>query len=195
VTNFSKLTGLPIYDLYSELNSMLHNNAIKWSNDNQICLNTTVDAPDDFLKGCGSLTHDWSASKQIIDQFGNERIEVKKYDTPYTESDFSTMCSQFKHTLFEHVYNELAKRYKLGRVRIMKSKPKTCLSWHTDANIRIHYPIKTQEGCFMIIENEVQHLTASTWWETNTLPLHTAVNASKEDRIHLVAVVLYNHNI
>ena len=190
MTNFIKLTGLPIHDLYSELNSLLHINVIKWSSDNQICLNTTVDAPDDFLKGSGSLTHNWAASKKIKDQFGNERIEVMPYDTPYTETDFSIMCSQFKHTLFEDVYNELAKRYRLGRVRIMKSKSKTCLSWHTDANIRVHYPIKTQEGCFMIIENEVQHLSESTWWETNTFKLHTAANASKEDRIHLVAVVV-----
>lgn len=190
MTNFKKLTDLPIYDLYSELNSMLHNNLIKWSSDNQICLNTTVNAPADFLKGCGSLTHDWSTSKQIIDQFGNERIEVNRYTVPYNETDFAVMCSQFKNTLFEDVYNALANRYKIGRVRIMKSKSKTCLTWHTDSTIRIHYPIKTQDGCFMIIENEVQHLTASTWWETNTLPSHTSVNASKEDRIHLVAVVL-----
>jgi len=190
VTNFTKLTDLPIYDLYSELNYMLHNNVISWSKDYQICLNTTVDSPDNFIKGCGSLTHDWSTSKTIIDQFGNERIEVKTYDVPYTETDFSVLCSQFKNTLFEDVYNKLAGKYKLGRVRIMKSKPKTCLSWHTDANIRVHYPIKTQDGCFMIIENEVQHLSEFTWWETNTFPLHTAVNASKEDRIHLVAVVM-----
>ncbi len=190
MTNFIKLTDLPIYDLYSELNSMLHSNVISWSKEHQICLNTTVDSPDDFIKGCGSLMYDWSTSARIIDQFGNERIEVKPYDVPYNESDFSMLCSQFKNTLFEDVYNTLASKYKLGRVRIMKSKTKTCLSWHTDDSIRVHYPIKTQDGCFMIIENEVQHLSKFTWWETNTILPHTAMNASNEDRIHLVAVVL-----
>jgi hypothetical protein len=76
----------------------------------------------------------------------------------------------------------------------MKSKPKTCLSWHVDTTPRIHFPIKTQDGCFMVIDNEVQHLTKNTWWWTNTVAPHTAFNASKEDRIHLVAVVLDDKN-
>jgi hypothetical protein len=190
MSNFKKLVDLPVYDLYPELNELLHNKTLHWGIYNQICLNTTEDRPDDFLFGVGSLTHDWTKSETIVDQFGNERIEVPKFETPYTEEQFTNLCSQFKNTLFELVFNELTSKYKIGRIRLMKSKPKTCLSWHVDSNIRIHYPIKTQEGCFMIIENELMHLELNSWWQTNTFPLHTAVNASKEDRIHLVAVVL-----
>jgi hypothetical protein len=72
----------------------------------------------------------------------------------------------------------------------MKSLPKTCLSWHVDDTKRIHYPIKTQEGCFMIIEEEIKHLPQHTWWLTNTLVKHTAMNASLEDRVHLVVTLL-----
>lgn len=189
MTNFVELTGLPTYDLYTELNSMLHSKLIEWK-DTQICLNTTVDSPDDIHLGCGSLLYDWSTAKSIIDEFGNERVDVQQYAQPYEESNFTELCSQFKNTLFEDVYNKLSARYKLGRVRIMKSKSKTCLSWHVDTSIRVHYPIKTQDGCLMIIENEVKHLSANKWWETNTILPHTATNASNEDRIHLVAVVL-----
>jgi hypothetical protein len=42
----------------------------------------------------------------------------------------------------------------------------------------------------MIIEDEVKHLPANTWWLTNTLVKHTALNASMEDRIHLVASLI-----
>ena len=72
----------------------------------------------------------------------------------------------------------------------MRSGSKSCLSWHIDSEIRIHYPIKTQEGCLMIIEEEAKHLTQNQWWWTNTVIPHTAMNASKEDRVHLVVSIL-----
>ena len=190
MTNFQQLDNLPILDLNEELNVLLKNNVIKWNTDNQICLNSTVNNLDDFHFGTGSLTHNWDNKEIVIDDVGNEKIKVSELTNRLKEEDFSVLCSAFKNTEFEIVYNKLKQHYKLGRVRLMKSKPKTCLSWHTDSNIRIHYPIKTQPGCFMVIDNEVKHLPQYTWWLTNTFPFHTAVNASKEDRIHLVAVVL-----
>jgi hypothetical protein len=42
----------------------------------------------------------------------------------------------------------------------------------------------------MVIQDEVLHLEQGQWYMTNTMPEHTAFNASKEDRIHLVVVVL-----
>ena len=72
----------------------------------------------------------------------------------------------------------------------MKSKPKTCLSWHKDDHLRLHFPIQTQEGCFMIIEDKSYFLNKNQWYLTNTLKSHTAINASKKDRIHLVATII-----
>ena len=190
MSNFKQITTLPIYDLYSELNRLIENNTISWSKENQICINTTEQNPDNFLLGCGSLDFDWNNSKTIVDQYGNESIVVSDHKVKYTEQDFSILCSQFKNTLFEDVYMQLCNNYKLGRVRLMKSKSKTCLSWHVDNSTRIHYPIKTQEGCFMVIEDEVKYLEPNNWYWTDTVLLHTAFNASKEDRIHLVAVIL-----
>jgi aspartyl/asparaginyl beta-hydroxylase (cupin superfamily) len=92
--------------------------------------------------------------------------------------------------VFEEIYYTLQKYYTLGRVRLMQSKPKTCLTWHNDNSKRIHLPIKTNAGCQMVIENQVQHMPAGTWWLTDTTVPHTAFNASTESRIHLVAVVL-----
>ena len=184
---FIKLFDLPVYDLYNELNILLDSKKIEWYNkvDDQICLNSTTDDPDNYLLGRGSLVYDWDKSYTV-----NGELIVPKRSNVLKEEDFVVLCSQFKNTLFEEVYNELNKKYVLGRVRIMKSKPKTCLSWHTDSSPRIHYPMKTQEGCLMVIDDQIQHLTKNTWWWTDTRFSHTAFNSSKEDRTHLVVVVL-----
>lgn len=190
--NFSHVDNLPVLDLSTELARMLESGRISWSRDNQICLNTIPGKEDDYTLGSGSLIHDWNNHVVNIDENGNERIEVKELprDQCREEQDFSVMCLAFKDSLFEVVYRALNERYRLGRVRIMKMKPKTCVSWHDDYGKRLHYPIKTQPGCFMIIENEFMHIPSQEWWMTNTWLKHTALNSSKEDRIHLVASIV-----
>lgn len=191
MTHYTQLTHLPLYiNLFEELNHLIAEEKIEWTDSNQICLNTILGHENDYQKGTGSLYLDWSNAIETIDEYGNQKIYVPPYETPLKESDFTILCDQFRGTVFEDVYNELTSQYQVGRVRIMKSKSKTCLTWHIDSTPRIHFPIKTQEGCFMIIEDEVKHLPQETWWMTNTILPHTALNGSKEDRIHLVAVVL-----
>jgi hypothetical protein len=191
MSNFLQIQNLPIYDLYTELNKLLDNNIIDWpSSHAQICLNTVTENSDDYSIGIGSLIYDWNRSYDEIDEFGNKKTVLVKFENPYVESDFKFLCNQFKGTLFEHVYYELEKVYNIGRVRIMKSKSKTCLTWHKDDTSRVHYPIKTQRGCFMVIEDEIMHLEQNMWYWTDTTVKHTAFNSSLEDRIHLVATIL-----
>lgn len=190
MSNFIELNDLPEFDLRTDFNFLLQNKKISWPESNQICLNTIVSEPTNYLKGTNSLIYDWDNAKDTIDEYGNKKLVVPLHKTPLQEEDFTVLCKQFENTVFETVYNLLSQRYKLGRVRLMKSTPKSCLTWHTDSSPRIHYPIKTQEGCFMVIENEVKHLEANKWYWTDTIKPHTAFNASKEDRIHLVAVIL-----
>lgn len=189
MSNFTQINNLSKYDLYTELNTMIQEDKLYWNKDNQICINTISGQEDNFTIGTGSLTVDWDFGK-AQDANGNEVRIVNEKQSILQENDFTVMCSQFKNTKFEEMYEELSNKYTLGRVRLMRSKSKTCLSWHTDKSIRLHYPLKTQEGCLMIIEDEVMHLTKDTWWMTNTISKHTAINASREDRIHLVAVIL-----
>lgn len=189
-SNFARLGHLPVCDLLTPLNDMLRAGTISWSRDNQICLNT-IEGNDDPHYGCGSLAYDWGNKQTITDPVtGEERIEVALRTDPLHEHQFVRLCSVFEGTVFSEIYRELSSQFHVGRVRIMRSVPKTCLSWHVDHNIRIHYPIKTQPGCIMVIEDEAKHLPPNTWWITNTFPHHTAMNASKQDRIHLVAVCL-----
>jgi hypothetical protein len=190
MSNFIELSDLPSFDLRTDLHFLLQNKKISWPKSNQICLNTIASEPTNYLKGTNSLIYDWDNAKDTIDEYGNKELVVSLHKSPLQEENFTVLCKQFENTVFETVYNLLSQQYKLGRVRLMKSSPKSCLSWHTDSSSRIHYPIKTQEGCFMIIENEVKHLEANKWYWTDTIKPHTAFNSSKEDRIHLVAVIL-----
>jgi len=189
-THFTKIDHLPCLDLEQELDSLLRNDYVYWVNDEQICINTTTEGCNDFSEGAGSLIYDWNKKTTIVNEKGKEEIQVPKRDTALAEKDFEFLCSAFRDTLFETVYLKLKEHYLLGRVRLMKSKPKSCLSWHYDLEKRLHYPIKTQEGCFMVIDDEVQHVPQFQWCLTDTTTKHTAVNASKEERIHLVACIL-----
>lgn len=194
--NFKKL-DFPEYDgdyLYNEMLA-LGELDIHWHRDhNQICLNTIPGQENDHLYGCGSLHYDWS-NKQIIElENGETKMHVPERDYKPDESEFTVFNEKFKDTVFGEIYDRLTQAYTLGRVRLMRSKPKTCLTWHTDTSPRIHLPIKTNTGCQMVIENQVQHMTAGTWWLTDTTKFHTAFNASTETRIHLVAVVLDGSN-
>ncbi len=185
MSNFNELKNLPCLDLETEMNRLLDNNLINWGTQNQICINTTLDQPDDFHLGAGSLWYDWKNATKV-----NDKLNVPVQSNRLEEHDFVQLCNVFKNTLFEEVYNELTNHYQLGRVRLIKSKPKTCMTWHTDNTTRLHYPVKTQEGCFMVIEDEIKFLPKYTWWHTHTLVKHTAFNASFEERVHLVVNLL-----
>ena len=188
--NFTEI-DLPTYDtLLVELTELLNSNVLSWGEQNQICLNSISGFENDFHKGAGSLIYDWDNSKidtaNGVDSIANL---LKKTEQLY-ESDFTLICNQFKGTTFETVYNMLSQYFVLGRVRLMRLHPKTCLSWHNDDTPRLHFPILTQEGCMMVIEDEAMHLPKNKWCMTDTTKKHTALNGSNTSRIHLVAAIL-----
>lgn len=192
---FKKL-DLPNFDLMTDFNRLFSEGKLWWMPTmHQISINSSVGEENNIHKGIGSLALDWFNAKEKTDENGNKYLDVPEIDPKlrYKESDFTELCTPFKGTQFEEMYNLLKNNFNIGRVRIMKSSPNTCLSWHIDGQPRIHYPLKTQEGCYMVIENEVTHLEKNTWWATDTMHKHTAFNGSKEDRIHLVVNVLDNY--
>lgn len=186
---FKIINDLPIIDnLYQEFVDMLDNQTIWWYRDtvDQICINTVPEEPDNFHLGRGSLTWDWDNS--TYDE--NNQIVLNKREKQLREEDFTVLCNQFKNTSFEKIYVALEKKYVLGRVRIMNLLPKTCLTWHKDSTTRVHYPMLTHEGCFMVIQDEVKHLPVNTWWHTDTSVKHTVFNGSKKNRYHIVAAII-----
>lgn len=180
--NFKELTDLPNYDNlleeFDEISRYHKFNILR----NQICINDIEKNSDDVYRGVGSLIKDWENAHH-----SNDKITLSKKDSFLKEEQFKYVCNQFKNTTFEDIFLLLNEKYKIGRFRIMIMNPKTCLSWHTDDTERIHYPLKTQKGCFMIIEDELFSFKENKWYLTKTKKYHTAINSSLEKRVHLVA--------
>ena len=123
----------------------------------------------------------------------NETGKEVKRDIGIKEYKYTQFIEDFKNTYFKEVYNELSKRYKLGRVRLLLKEPRSTLSWHRDPEPRLHIPIITNPGCLMVIDNVACHMPADgSVWITNNTKYHNAFNGGEENRIHLVACVL-NH--
>jgi len=144
-----------------------------------------ADAQAAWHDATGSLTYVWG--HDAFDTDGN----LRKHTVHRLESDFKYFTREFNHTIWREVHNQLAGRYTLGRVRLMLSRPKSCLSWHTDGERRIHIPIITNPGARLVIEDDAHFLPAdgSVYLADTTLH-HTAFNSGLEPRIHLVACVL-----
>ena len=117
-------------------------------------------------------------------------IEVSR-DVMIDESQYTEFVKEFEHTYFKEVFDELKKKYKLGRVRLLLKEPRSTLSWHKDPECRLHVPIITNKGCSMVIENVAKHLPADgKVWITNNTKYHNFFNGGEQARVHLVACVL-----
>ena len=191
---FYEIDNLPTFNgLLEELNLLELSEEVKWfapSNPmsaDQICLNAAPGYTDDVSFGAGYFA-DKGASDFFIRHTpeGDVRIPMK----PSSVYEWQ-LCDIFVGTQFEDVYGAMKEKYNIGRVRLLKSKVRTCMNWHIDPIPRIHYPIKTDVGCLMIIEDETYHLPIHKWTFAQTdKGYHTALNASNEERIHLVADIL-----
>ena len=123
----------------------------------------------------------------IVDETGKE---VSR-DVDIDESKYTQLIPEFEKTYFKDVFEELSKRFKLGRVRLLLKEPRSTLSWHKDPECRLHVPIITNKGCSMVIENVAKHLPADgKVWITNNTKYHNFFNGGEQSRVHLVACVL-----
>ena len=121
------------------------------------------------------------------DSSGKEVLRDKQIN----EEAYTEFVKEFENTYFKKVYDSLAKKFKLGRVRILQKEPRSTLSWHRDPEPRLHIPIITNPGSIMVIENVAKHLPADgSVWITNNTKYHNAFNGGEESRVHLVACVL-----
>ena len=114
-------------------------------------------------------------------------------DIQIDESKYTQIVPEFESTYFNHVYDLIKKKFKIGRVRILLKEPRSTLSWHRDPEPRLHIPIITNQGCSMVIENVAKHLPADgSVTITNNTKYHNFFNGGEQARIHLVACVLEN---
>ena len=69
-------------------------------------------------------------------------------------------------------------------------KKKYCYWAHTDRLDRVHIPLVTNYDNFFVIDDTIHRLPVGDVYLSKTTSYHTFVNASQEERIHLVAATL-----
>ena len=117
-------------------------------------------------------------------------VEVQR-ESKIDEHKYTEFVDDFKDTYFKEVYDQLTKKYKLGRMRLLLKEPRSTLSWHRDPEPRLHIPIYTNPGAIMVVDNVAKHMPADgSVWITNNTKYHNAFNRGEENRVHLVACVL-----
>jgi len=133
---------------------------------------------DQLSESCGSLYYDWPAYT------GKGDIPLRKQI--FEEDQFNTVCDIFQNTIFEELIEKIQQQYDIIRGRFMLLQHKTCLTYHKDPSKRIHIPIYTNNDCMMIIDDQVYRLPFGATYLVDTTVPHTALNASKDPRVHLV---------
>ena len=117
-------------------------------------------------------------------------VEVQR-ESKIDESKYTEFVDEFKNTYFKEVYDQLTKKFKLGRMRLLLKEPRSTLSWHRDPEPRLHIPIFTNPGAIMVVDQVAKHMPADgSVWVTNNTKYHNAFNGGEENRVHLVACVL-----
>lgn len=103
---------------------------------------------------------------------------------------------EFVHPLFNIPYtNLIMQELNLYRTRVMRMQPRVCYTYHVDLTKRVHIPLITNEKCMFIINDQVYRYPANgNYYLIDTTQMHTAVNASNEERIHLVGCVKEDHH-
>tara|TARA_B100001057_G_scaffold494472_1_gene591133 strand:- start:7859 stop:8302 length:444 start_codon:yes stop_codon:yes gene_type:complete len=119
-------------------------------------------APGSKLSGEGIISDLDDVSENMFTEF--------IYDMPYT--------------------NSILKKHGIYRARIMNLKPKTNYTYHQDYTKRFHIPLITNNKCFFVIDDKVIRYPADgNYYIVDTTKLHTAINSSKEDRIHIIGCI------
>ena len=167
--------------------------AVGWSENNQIALSC---APDDCTLSLQSAAHGAATCPSRVNG------DIVREDCWY--DDFHP---GFRHTYFYDIWKELRQQIRYAwRMRLMKLRPKGCLSFHEDFYERYHIPIITNDRSFFFVNetNEVPwpvdgvrvpsistfHLPADgSVYQVDTKKHHTVYNGGRTNRVHLVCSV------
>ena len=124
---------------------------------------------------------------------GDDRYVEEPREDLVPEINFSQFNPDFAGTYFEHVHQELSKRFPIGRTRILSKGLYNCNSWHRDPEPRLHIPVITNPGSLFVVNHHVTHLPADgSVYFTDTRGYHTAFNGGETRRVHIVAALAYD---
>lgn len=83
-------------------------------------------------------------------------------------------------------------RGELGRVIITKLPSGKSISPHIDEGDaaeyypRYHYCVQGEPGSMFIIDHKAQQMRSGEFWQVNNRKMHSVINNSFDDRIHIV---------
>ena len=105
------------------------------------------------------------------------------------EADYSEITKPFIGTAFERFLKGLPFAY--GRTRLIRMRPKSCLSIHADPTRRYHMALITNPDCYMVgvsgKDGSFHQIPADRiLYEMDAHRTHTAMNSGNKDRFHLV---------
>lgn len=110
--------------------------------------------------------------------------EGRLYNRDLNEKDFNVFAYDLPYT------NSVLSDLKMYRSRLMNMRPKYCYTYHRDPTQRIHIPLLTNENCFFVIDDQVLRIPADgNHYLIDTRKMHTFVNASFKERLHIVGCV------
>lgn len=146
-----------------------------YSNRDQINLKYCDD--NDHQRYADSLW-DYKLNKYVVDQ-----------------SQFNRLIPQLNNNYLTNIIDQInnfaiESQLSVGRIRINTLKQKSCLTYHSDndSRCRLHIPVITNDKVFFIVSRVAgQMLEAGRMYMLDVTKPHTAINASRFPRIHLVA--------
>ena len=100
-----------------------------------------------------------------------------------------------KFTMNCEYINQLITSLKMFRTRLVSLPPMRCLPWHRDNFPRIHIPVWTHQGSFMVVKNRTYFLNTGQAYFVNTTNMHSAMNCNPtQNRLHIIGSI-YNESI
>lgn len=130
-------------------------------------------------------THQNQDPTELVSKLSSGSINAweRKQDNVFTTAEVI-------HPLFNLPYiNSIMNEYVLRYTRLMVLRPKTCYTYHIDKSKRVHIPLITNKENFFVVSDTVFRLPADgNVYEVDTTNIHTFVNGSMENRIHLVGL-------
>jgi hypothetical protein len=135
-----------------------------------------------------------------------EFLSAKKKELGLRIAGYEDIIGDLRHTVFNpknyrqkdflnwvkgtEEVQKIAKDYSIGpvgRVRLFLLTPGTNYNMHADEDFyRIHVPLITNDESFLIVDNRLWHLEVGSIYWVKVRDKHTAMNAGKTNRIHLV---------
>lgn len=104
------------------------------------------------------------------------------------ESSCDVLNKAFRGTYVEEVVNAIKQKYDICKVRFLKLNPqRRAYTYHRDSSRRLHIPLKTDNHCLFLIDDQVYRLPdVGKVYDMDTKRTHTALNLGNAERMHLV---------